>query len=82
MNNLDLRKALEEFSIINSLLRVISLDQVASLNEFGLWCLFNICRKYLPITEKTVRNQDEDSIYNIGCKIGELLYGMETTSVS
>ena len=81
MNNLDLRKPLEEYGIINVLLNTMSLEQVASINEYSLWCLFNIWRKYLPIAEKITRNQEDDVIFKIAYKIGEMLYGMETTSI-
>lgn len=81
-NNLDLRKALEDYGIMNALLKITNLEQVDSINEYSLWCIFNICRKYLPIAEKVVRKQEEDSVFNLAYSIGALLYGMDIQNVS
>ena len=41
-NNLDLRKALEDYGIMNALNEITNLNQVNSINEYSMWCTFNI----------------------------------------
>ena len=81
-NNLDIGKELIEYGIINSLVQIINVSQVEPINEAALWCIFNICRKYLPDSEKITKDRDEDPIYKIAFKSGELMYEIPTTARS
>lgn len=81
-NDLDIGEELIEYGIINILLQIINVSQAEPINEAALWCIFNICRKYLADSEKITKDKEEDPIYKIAYKSGELMYEIPTTARS
>ena len=76
-NDLDLGKTLEEYGVISALIKIIGTNQADSINESALWWIFNICRKYLPDADRLLKDKEEDPIYAIMFKIGDLMYSMK-----